>query len=141
MKRHASLIFLLCIIFCSAGWSTGANYDGQWRGTVTESTNTCERIGKADPGDYILTILHQEERITIMDNVEQRPYTGAIDPEKPAIVVVKGTYAVDGGYLTEMVTIDFVDDNSGNGKSTWHWSDGYHSCGGRFAFSLKKIKP
>jgi hypothetical protein len=131
------LIGLLLIqpVSVSAG-----NYSGQWLGTITESKNRCENLGKAEPGDYKLTIVHKDGDIMIMDNVVQRPYKGVINPQRPQKIYVNGAYNEDGGYVTEMVDIVFTDDEKGEGQSVWSWSDGYHQCGGRFKFKLHKIR-
>ena len=73
------------------------DYGGQWLGTITESLNWCERIGKADPGDYKLTIIHKGNHIVVMENVNQRPYSGVINPKLPKNVSVHGAYNIDGG--------------------------------------------
>lgn len=116
------------------------NYSGQWLGTITTSLNRCEDLGKAEPGDYKLTIVHKDNEILLMDNVAQRPYKGVIDPNRPRNVRVQGAYSVDGGYVTEMVDIVFESGARGTGQSVWNWSDGYHQCGGRFAFELTFIR-
>lgn len=116
------------------------NFSGQWLGTVTESLNRCERLGKAEPGDYKLTIVHKGPDILLMENVEQVPYKGSVNPKSPLSVFVQGVYDIDGGYVTEMLDVVFDDERKGKGQSVWHWSDGYHQCGGRFKFGLEKIR-
>ncbi len=116
------------------------NYSGQWLGTITESNNRCESLGKAEPGEYKLTIVHKDNEIMIMENVVQRPYKGVINPQRPQNIYVNGAYNEDGGYVTEMVDIVFTDEEKGEGQSVWSWSDGYHQCGGRFKFKLEKIR-
>ena len=123
------------------GLSYGFDYSGQWLGTITESVNHCKNLGKAEPGEYKLTIRHKGNEIIVMENVVQRPYTGVFNPQQPQIAHVIGTYVDDGGYVTELVDIEFKSDTTGNGKSVWRWSSGYYSCGGNFAFSLVKIRP
>ena len=116
------------------------NFSGQWLGNVTESLNRCERLGKVEPGDYKLTIVHQDSEIMLMENVEQVPYKGVVNPQRPLKVFVQGVYDIDGGYVTEMLDIAFDDERKGQGQSVWYWSDGYHQCGGRFKFGLEKIR-
>ena len=140
MKTCTSIV-LIGLFFMLPATSFSQNYSGQWLGTVTESINRCERLGKAEPGDYKLTIVHQDSDIMIMENVVQRPYTGVISPQRPRNVFVNGTYIDDGGYVTELVDIVFESDSKGQGQSVWRWSDGYYQCGGRFHFDLKKIRP
>ncbi len=119
---------------------SAGKYSGQWLGTITESNNRCENLGKAEPGEYKLTIIHKDNEITIMENVVQRPYKGVINPQRPQNIYVHGAYSEDGGYVTEMVDIVFTDEEQGEGQSVWSWSDGYHQCGGRFKFGLEKIR-
>jgi len=116
------------------------DYSGQWLGTITESQNHCEDLGKAEPGDYKITIVQKDNAILLMENVVQRPYRGGIDPETPRNVRVQGTYNVDGGYVSEIVDIVFENERQGSGQSVWSWSDGYYQCGGRFAFELTLIR-
>lgn len=116
------------------------DYSGQWLGTITESQNHCEDLGKAEPGDYKITIVQKDNAILLMENVVQRPYRGVIDPETPRNVRVQGTYNVDGGYVSEIVDIVFENERQGSGQSVWSWSDGYYQCGGQFKFELTQIR-
>jgi len=141
MKRFASIILSIGTMLVSPCLCLAFDYSGQWLGTVGDSRNLCENIGKAEPGDYKLTIIQKENNIVVMENVVQRPYTGVIDPERPQVVQVLGAYAEDGGYVNEIVTLEFDDDSKGKGQSVWRWSDGYYACGGRFSFTLTKIRP
>jgi hypothetical protein len=75
-----------------------------------------------------------------MENVVQRPYRGVINPQRPQNVHVQGAYNDDGGYVTEMIDIVFASESAGEGQSVWNWSDGYYECGGRFKFTLEKIR-
>ncbi len=140
MVRSYGLIILMGFLLFIPGSLSAQNYSGQWLGTITESTNRCENLGKAEPGDYKLTIVHKNNDIMIMENVVQRPYKGGINTDKPATFVVYGTYNDDGGYVTERVDIVFGDDATGAGESVWRWSDGYYQCGGQFRFELEKIR-
>ena len=116
------------------------DYSGQWLGTITESQNRCEDLGKAEPGDYKITIVQKDNTILLMENVVQRPYRGFVDPQSPQKVRVLGAYNVDGGYVNEMVDIVFENERQGSGQSVWTWSDGYYQCGGRFKFELTFIR-
>jgi len=116
------------------------DYSGQWLGRITESQNRCADLGKAEPGDYKITIVHKDNAIMLMENVVQRPYRGSVDPRSPQNVRVLGAYNVDGGYVNEMVDIVFENEHQGSGQSVWTWSDGYYQCGGRFTFELTFIR-
>jgi hypothetical protein len=139
MRAYTLLVLIVILSPCTV---LGADYNGQWLGTIIESIDRCQRLGKGEPGDYKLTIIHEEDGdLTLMENVVQRPYSGVVNPKKPSAAVVQGTYVDDGGYVSEMVNIDFKDESTGRGMSVWSWTDGYHSCGGRFSFTLEKIRP
>ncbi len=116
------------------------NFSGQWLGNVTESLSRCEGIGKVEPGEYKLTIVQKDEEIMLMENVEQVPFRGVINPKQPLKVFVQGVYDIHGGYVTEMLEIQFEGERRGQGESVWSWSDGYHECGGRFKFGWDKIR-
>ncbi len=133
---------LLCGLLLHALTSSvlAQDYNGTWLGTVSESVSWCKNIGKAEPGDYKLTIIQDGNDITIMENVVQRPYKGVINPKRPHNVHVNGSYVEDAGYVNEMVDIVFENDSIGKGESAWQWSDGYFQCGGRFKFELKRIR-
>ena len=135
-----ALIFLLCFGLMLPAVAYAQNFSGQWLGNVTESLSRCEGIGKVEPGDYKLTIVHKDEDIMLMENVEQVPYRGVVNPKRPGKVFVQGVYDIHGGYVTEMLEIVFDDGQKGQGESVWYWSDGYHQCGGRFKFGLEKIR-
>ena len=57
------------------------DYSGQWLGIITESHNRCEDLGKAEPGEYKLTIVQKDNEILLMENVVQRPYRGSSIPK------------------------------------------------------------
>ena len=135
-----ALIFILCLGLIAPAVVCAQNFSGQWLGKVTESLNDCDRIGKTEPGDYKLTIVHKNEDIMLMENVEQVPYRGVVRPDRPLKVFVQGVYDLHGGYVTEMLDIEFDDAQKGQGQSVWSWSDGYYQCGGRFKFGLEKIR-
>jgi hypothetical protein len=141
MKNYASLVIFVGFICINPGFSHGLDYSGQWLGTVTKTENSCKKdLGKAKLGDYKLTIMHKGKDLVVMENVVQRPYTGPFNSQQPGIARVHGSYVVDGGYVTESVNVEFVDDATGKGDSVWRWSNGYLACGGRFIFTLVKIK-
>lgn len=141
MKKYASIFLLASCLFILPRQTMAENYSGQWLGTITDSVNTCENLGKAEPGEYKLTVIHKENRIVIMENVVQRPYDGRINPEQPHLVHFQGAYVDDGGYVNELLNVEFTSDSDGKGESMWRWSDGYYACGGKFNFRLSKIRP
>ena len=121
--------------------SVAQDYSGTWAGVVTESTSDCKNIVKGKPGEYRLSFVQKGDELTIMDKTARRPYRGFVEADNPRQVQVRGTYADAGGYVTEDVLIQFAGAGSGTGQSAWKWSDGWHQCGGRFHFTLKKVNP
>jgi hypothetical protein len=137
MRELRLLIVCSFILFCSMS-ATAQDYSGTWSGVVTDSTSDCKSIVKAKPGEYHLTFVQKGDELTIVENVARRPYKGYIEADNPEYIQVRGTYADAGGYITEEVFIKFSESSSGTGQSVWKWSDGWHQCGGRFVFMLKK---
>jgi hypothetical protein len=134
-------IFLSSFVLLAVALPVAAqNYSGTWLATVNDSVSWCKNLGKTEPGDYKLTIVHKGNDITLLENVVQRPYKGIIDPKRPLNLHVNGSYVKDGGYVNEMIDIGFENDSTGMGGSVWQWSDGYFQCGGRFKFDLKRIR-
>jgi hypothetical protein len=117
------------------------DYSGIWTGVVTESASDCKNIVKGKPGEYQLTFVQKGDELSIMENVARRPYKGFIEADNPRHIQVRGTYADAGGYVSEEVLIRFSGSGSGAGQSVWKWSDGWHQCGGRYLFTLKKKRP
>jgi hypothetical protein len=56
---------------------------------------------------------------TIMENVVQQPPNGTLNPGRPGSIQVSEAYNDDGGYVTEVVGIDFENDSKGTGRSVW----------------------
>ena len=128
------------LILALASYVAAQNYSGTWLAKVNESVSWCKNIGKTEPGDYKLTIVHKGNDVTLLENVVQKPYKGFIDPKRPLNLHVNGAYIKDGGYVNEMIDIGFDNESAGQGGSVWQWTDGYFQCGGRFQFDLKRIR-
>jgi hypothetical protein len=137
MKEICVLIACSLTMLCSSN-AAAQDYNGIWTGAVTESTSNCKNIVKGKPGQYQLTFTQKGDELTIMEDVARRPYRGFFETDNPGRIQVRGTYADAGGYVTEDVAIKFANSSSGTGQSIWRWSDGWHQCGGRFIFTLKK---
>jgi hypothetical protein len=135
------LMAVLGAMWLRPALSHAADYTGQWRGTITESTNDCKKLGKGKPGEYTLTFVHKGDEFVGMENTIKRPYQGVVNPSRPQFVHLVGSYATDGGYVMETVDLEFQKETNGIGKSTWRWSNDFFSCGGRFTFTLEKIQP
>jgi len=138
--KTVMLLLILGIAVMLPEFLWAQDYSGQWLGEITESINRCEDLGKAEPGEYKLTIVHKDSEIMLMENVVQRPYHGGIDPEDSRKFHVQGAYNVDGGYVSEMIDIVFINAQQGSGQAVWSLSDGYHQCAGRFEFELTLIR-
>ena len=136
--RELRLLIACSFILIYSTNAAAQDYSGTWTGVVTESTSDCKNIVKAKPGEYQLTFVQKGDELTIIENVARRPYKGFIEADNPGHIQVRGTYADAGGYITEEVLIKFAESSSGTGRSVWKWSDGWHQCGGRFLFTLKK---
>ncbi len=137
MREIRLLIACSLVLACSVT-ADAQDFSGAWAGVVTESTSDCKNIVKGKPGEYRLSFAQKGDELTIIENVARRPYKGFIEADNPGRIQVRGTYADSGGYVTEDVIIKFADSGSGTGQSIWRWSDGWHQCGGRFIFTLKK---
>ena len=135
------LLLAFSLILTGSVTAVAQDYSGAWTGVVTESTSDCKNIVKANPGEYRLNFIQNGDELTIVPSAANRPYRGFIEADSPRHVQVRGTYADAGGYVSEEVLIRFVDSTSGAGQSVWRWSDGWHQCGGRFLFTLKKGRP
>ena len=51
---------------------------------------------------------------------------------------LQATYIKDGGYVTELVDIDFGYGKTAKGEVVWRWSDGVYACGGSYSFTLTR---
>lgn len=142
MKHYVYLLAVLGVMWMQPALSHATDYTGQWRGTITESTNECKNdLGKGKPGEYTLTFIHKGDEFVGMENTVKRPYKGVVNPSNPQFVHLVGSYVTTGGFVSETVEITFSNATSGIGKSVWRWSNGYLSCGGNFTFTLEKIQP
>ena len=140
MKKTRLLIACSLILTCAVT-AAAQDYSGTWTGVVTESTSDCKNIVKANPGEYRLAFVQKGDELTILPSSANRPYRGFIEADNPGRVQVRGVYADAGGYISEEVLIQFTGADTGVGQSAWRWSDGWHQCGGRFRFTLKKGRP
>jgi hypothetical protein len=140
MQKMRLLLAFSLILTCSVT-AVAQDYGGPWTGVVTESTSDCKNIVKANPGEYRLTFVQKGDELTIVPSTANRPYRGFIEADNPGHVQVRGVYADAGGYISEEVSIRFAGAGAGTGQSVWRWSDGWHQCGGRFLFTLKKNRP
>jgi len=141
MKRYIFLVAFLGIVCMRPGLSHAVDYTGQWRGTITESVNECKNLGKGEPGEYMLTVVHKGDEFVGMENKVKRPYKGVVNPSRPQFVHLVGSYVTTGGYVTETVDIEFLTETTGIAKSVWRWSNDFFSCGGNFTFTLEKVQP
>lgn len=141
MKQYVFLTALLGVVCLRPTLSLAVDYTGQWRGTITESVNECKNLAKGEPGEYMLTFVHNGADFVGMENKVKRPYKGVVNPSRPQFVHLVGSYVTNGGYVTETIDIEFLAETAGTAKSVWRWSNDFFSCGGSFAFTLKKVQP
>ena len=142
MKKYVFFMVFIGVMCMRPAMSLAMDATGQWRGTITESTNKCKNdLGKGKPGEYTLTFIQKGEEVMGMENTVKRPYRGVVNPERPQFVHLVGSYVTTGGFVSEAVDIEFKSETTGIGKSVWRWSNGYLSCGGEFTFTLEKIQP
>jgi cytochrome bd-type quinol oxidase subunit 1 len=141
MRQYVLVAAVFSGIFVQTVSAWAVDYTGQWRGTITTSENRCKNLGKGKPGEYVLTFIQKDNEIVAMENIVKRPYRGVVNPSHPEFVHVVGSYVTTGGFVTEMVDLEFQSETAGTGKSSWQWSNDFFSCGGNFAFTLEKIQP
>lgn len=127
-----------CLVLLGVIHADAQDQSGAWIGVVTESVSDCPNIVKAAVGEYELSIVQKGDALVILEARTKRPYRGFFGADAPGHIQVRGTYADAGGYVSEELSITFADSGSGAGHSVWTWSDGWHQCGGRFLFTLKK---
>ncbi|MCU0561156.1 MAG: hypothetical protein MUD16_13310 [Desulfobacterales bacterium] len=139
--RELCALIACGVILLVPGPAGAQDKSGAWTGVVTESASDCRNIVKARPGEYRLTFVQKGDELLITEAKARRPYRGFFGSDTPGQIQVRGTYADAGGYVTEEVFIRFAGGDSGTGQSVWRWSDGWHQCGGRFRFTLKKNRP
>lgn len=130
------LAFTVFIFICSP--VTAEDLTGDWNATVTESFTYCENLGKDYVGNYSIRITQTGNVISIVGE-RGITWTGIIKNENSKHAHVRATFNKDGGYVTELIDIDFdASLKEGRGGSVWTWTDGLFQCGGSFKFKLKK---
>lgn len=140
MKKWTFLLVVCTLSLLSVpGFALDLN--GTWKATVTDSLSHCKKLGKYEPGDYIIHITQKGSSISIFDETSQTEYVGAVKQGAPNHVHVRTTDNLHGGYVTELVDIEFENEQAGKGGSVWRWSDGLFECGGSYKFTLLKKQP
>ncbi len=141
-RKIYPLLVLLSCYFAPACLMAG-EYDGDWIATVTKSSSSCKSMGKEIEGDYA-AVIKQDEGATLTFTVKK---TGTVfhgvqvpaDAEGGArLIRLVASYLEEAGIISQKMNIEMVDNNFGNGNTTWNWSDGLMICGGHYTFTLKR---
>ncbi|MCG6919053.1 MAG: hypothetical protein LJE88_02820 [Deltaproteobacteria bacterium] len=141
MKKRLSFLIVVCTVSLLSVPGFALDLNGIWNVTVTDSITHCAGAGKGKVGDYTIALTQKGDKITIIGQASQTRYVGEAKQGAPNHVHVHSTDNLHGGYVTELVDIDFDNDQTGKGGSVWRWSDGLYQCGGSYKFTLHKIQP
>lgn len=127
-----SALFILLI----APPALAGDYGGTWKAEVTESHTACEDLGRDFVGHYTIEIFQSKDNLIVQAERPNVRYVGKLKPDNPNMAHLQATYIKDGGYVTELVDIDFGDKKTAKGGVVWRWSDGVYACGGSYSFTL-----
>jgi len=137
MKKFSVIIAVFVFLLVASG-AFAEDLSGQWSADVISADTRCEDLGWDPVGNYTIEILKGEKSIIIVPERPHVRYVGKFLPDIPNKAHLRATYMKDGGYLTEIVDIDFKNSQSATGKTVWQWSDGVFACGGSYSFVLKR---
>lgn len=129
----SALMVLLMAFNAQAG-----DLAGIWNAEVTESLTNCKTLGWDYVGNYTIEIFQSKNNLIIQGERPNVKYMGRLNDENPNIGHLSATYMDDGGYVTELVDVEFIEGDTGKGGVVWRWSDGVYSCGGSFSFLLTR---
>lgn len=136
-----SFLMIVCTVSLLSVPVFALDLNGTWNATITDSLSHCKKLGKYEPGDYTINLTQKGNNISIIEKESQTRYVGTVKQGAPNHVHVRSTYNLHGGYATELVDIEFENDQAGKGGSVWRWSDGLFECGGSYKFTLLKKQP
>jgi hypothetical protein len=130
---------LLCCLLVPAV-STAGEYDGTWNAEVTRATSNCKSMGKGIEGNYT-AVIRQEEGSTLTMTIKEsgRVFHGVQAPgaKGPSLHLV-ASYLEEAGIISQEMTIEMADVDTGSGYTHWNWSDGLMICGGQYDFTLQR---
>ena len=103
------------------------DYSGKWNYSTGNSINSC--TSNWDPADGIITITQEKNNITIIKESDtiKAIFTGTINNNE---LTASAIYAYNSGTIEENLSINFHTYYSGEGNSTWTWTDGTVTCVG-----------
>ncbi|MGL1861244.1 MAG: hypothetical protein OCC46_01840 [Pseudodesulfovibrio sp.] len=137
MRKFTITLLVVAVLLTSApGWA--GDFGGTWNAEVTESQTACEDLGRDFVGQYVIEVFQSKDNLIVQAERPNVRYVGKLVAENPNAAHLQATYVKDGGYVTELVDMEFVDKNSAKGGVVWRWSDGVYACGGSYTFVLTK---
>jgi hypothetical protein len=138
MVRTVLLCSLLVPVVAAAG-----DYDGTWNARVTKATSDCKSMGKEIEGNYT-AFIRQVKGPTLTMTIKEsgRVFHGVQAPgPKGAILHLVASYLEEAGIISQEMTIEMADADTGSGYTHWNWSDGLMICGGQYDFTLQRTGP
>ena len=135
------LIMISCILMPSL--LIAGDYDGRWSATVTRTSSTCKRIGRAIEGNYEAVIEHKEgETLTLTVSQTGTVFHGiklqSKGDDDPHLIRLVASYLEEAGIISQNMTITMKNSAFGSGSTDWNWSDGLMICGGHYTFTLER---
>jgi PKD repeat protein len=119
----------------SAIRSMSATYNatGKWNYSTSNVWNNCGDSNYNESGSAEIT--QNGNSVTIYVINIGITYTGSING---ANYTVSATYSEEGGTTTQTLNFTLTSSISGQGNSSWTWTEPGYSCNGGFAFTLQK---
>lgn len=136
MRNILILISALFVLLVASPVSAG-DYGGIWKAEVTESLTACEDLGRDFVGHYTIEVFQSKDNLIVHAERPYVRYIGKLKAESPSVAHLQATYIKDGGYVTELVDIEF-EGQTAKGGVVWRWSDGVYACGGSYTFVLTR---
>lgn len=135
--RNIITIMALFILLAAFPAMAG-DYGGTWKAEVTESLTACEDLGRDFVGHYTIEVFQSKDNLIVQAQRPNVRYIGKLKAENPNMAHLQATYTKDGGYVTELVDIEFEGGVAAKGGVVWRWSDGVYACGGSYTFVLTR---
>jgi len=136
--RNIIITISTILILLTASIALAGDFGGTWKAEVTESHTSCEDLGRDKVGHYTIEVFQSKDNLIVQAERPNVRYVGKLKPENPNMAHLQSTYIKDGGYVTELVDIEFVDVKNAKGGVVWRWSDGVYACGGSYTFVLTR---
>ena len=136
--RNMLILISAIVLLLTASPAIAGDYGGTWQAEVTESLTTCEDLGRDFVGQYTIEVYQSKDNLIVQAERPNVRYVGKLMTDNHNKAHLQATYIKDGGYVTELVDIDFDDSQTAQGRVLWRWSDGVYACGGSFSFVLMR---